>query len=154
MEAMGMSKWRIGIFAVAVSLLCVSMPLFAHHGTAVFDVNNVLTLKGSVTEWDWSNPHCLLQFDAKNEGGQVVHWIAETQNPAEMVSLGWGKASFKPGDEVTVTLMPAKNGKPFGRISLVALPGGKTLVTIKAGVTPTYAVGSSGDSKSGNDTKK
>ena len=58
-----MSKWRIGIFAVAVSLLCVSMPLFAHHGTAVFDVNNVLTLKGSVTEWDWSNPHCLLQFD-------------------------------------------------------------------------------------------
>src|ERR1700693_4028589 len=116
----------ISTFALAAGLLSVSMPVLAHHGTAVFDTDKTLTLKGSVTEWDWSNPHCLLQFDVKNESGQVVHWIAETQNPAEMVSLGWGKTSFKTGDEVAVTLMPAKNGKPFGRIRLVVLTGGKT----------------------------
>src|ERR1700737_4098405 len=136
MEAIDMRKRVIGTFAVAVGLLSVSVPVFAHHGTAGLDTSKTLTMRGTVTEWDWSNSHCLLQFDIKNEGGQVVHWIAETQNPAEMVSLGWGKASFKPGDEVTVTLMPVKNGHPYGRIKLVVLPDGKTLVTIKEGLTP------------------
>src|SRR6266404_8419634 len=134
MEAIPMRKRAISVFAVALGFLSVSMLLFAHHGSAVFDTSKTLTMKGSVTEWDWSNPHCLLQFDVKNESGQVVHWIAETQNPAEMVSLGWGTTSFKPGDEVTVSLMPVKNGNPFGRITLVVLPDGKTLVTVKEGV--------------------
>jgi hypothetical protein len=144
----------MGVFAVAAGLLGASLPLFAHHGNATLDMNKTLTMKGNVTEWIWSNPHCLLQFDVKNEGGQAVHWIAETQNPAEMVSLGWGTTSFKPGDEVTVTLMPVKNGNPFGRITLVVLPDGKTLVTVKEGVTPKYAVGSSGGSKSDDYPKK
>jgi Family of unknown function (DUF6152) len=144
----------IGVIAVAAGLLGASSPLFAHHGNATLDANKTLSMKGSVTEWDWSNPHCLLQFDVKNESGQLVHWIGETQNPAEMVSLGWGKTSFKAGDEVTVSLMPVKNGNPFGRITLVVLPDGKTFVTIKEGVTPKYAVGSSGGSKSDNSTRQ
>ena len=141
------------VFALAVGLLSVSMPLFAHHGTAVFDTDKTLTLKGSVTEWDWSNPHCLLQFDVKNESGQSVHWIAETQNPANMVYAGFGKASFKPGDEVTVTLMPTKNGLPYGRIKLVVLPNGKTLDT-SAGTNTGDSTDSPGTSKSGNYRKK
>jgi hypothetical protein len=143
-----MRKTTIGVIAVAAALLGASSPLFAHHGNATLDTNKTLTMKGTVTEWLWSNPHCLLQFDVKNEDGQVVHWIAETQNPAEMVSLGWGKSSFKPGDEVTVSLMPVKNGNPFGRVTLVVLPDGKTFVAIKEGVSPKYAVGSSGSPKS------
>lgn len=148
-----MRKRAIGVFAVAIGLLSTSMPLFAHHGTAVFDTNKTLTLKGNVTEWDWSNPHCLLQFDVKNESGQVMHWIAETQNPAEMVSLGWGKSSFKPGDEVTVSLMPVKNGRPYGRIRQVALPDGKTFITIKEGLTPKGVGDLPADSKSENSSK-
>jgi hypothetical protein len=140
MEAIAMRKRAIKVFAIAAGLLSVSLPLFAHHGTAVFDMNKILTMNGSVTQWDWSNPHCLLQFDIKNEGGQVTHWIAETQNPAEMVSHGWGKDSLKPGDEVTVTLMPAKNGRPFGRIKLVVLPNGKTLVAV-SGTMAKFSVG-------------
>ena len=81
MEAIAMSKTWIGVLAVAAGLLIVSMPLFAHHGSSVFDANKAVMMKGNVTEWDWFNPHCLLQFDVMNEGGQVVHWIAETQNP-------------------------------------------------------------------------
>jgi len=131
----------------------VSMPLFAHHGTSVFDMNKAVTMKGTVTEWDWSNPHCLLQFDSKNESGQLVHWIAETQNPAEMVSLGWAKTSFKPGDELSVTLWAAKNGKPFGRITLVVLPDGKTFITKKEGLTPKEIEDSSGAPKSGDSPK-
>lgn len=149
-----MRKSAIGVFAVTAGLLSVSLPLFAHHGTAVFETDKVLTMKGNVTEWDWSNPHCLLQFDVKSEGGQVAHWIAETQNPAEMVSLGWGKTSFKPGDEVTVSLMPVKNGRPYGRIKQVALPNGTTFITIKAGLTPKETSDSSGNSKSENYPKQ
>jgi hypothetical protein len=144
-----MRKRAISVFAVAVGLLSVSMPLFAHHGTAVFDTDKTLTVKGSVTEWDWSNPHCLLQFDVKNESGQVVHWIAETQNPGNMVYAGWGKASFKAGDEVTVTLMPTKNGLPYGRIKLVVLPNGKTL-----SATPGEVKGDPGGSTSGSKSGK
>jgi hypothetical protein len=154
MEVIAMRKRAIGVLAIAAGLLSVSLPLFAHHGTAVFETDKVLTMKGSVTEWDWSNPHCLLQFDIKNEGGQVVHWIAETQNPAEMVSLGWGKASFKPGDEVTVSLMPVKNGRPYGRIKLVSLSNGKTFITKKEGLTPKEADDSAGSPKSENYPKQ
>jgi hypothetical protein len=148
-----MGKRAISVFAVAVGLLSVSMPLFAHHGTAVFDTDKTVTLKGSVTEWDWSNPHCLLQFDVKNESGQMVHWIAETQNPGNMVYAGWGKASFKAGDEVTVTLMPTKNGLPYGRIKLVVLSNGKTL-NATSGEIKGEPVGPTSGSKSGNYPKQ
>src|SRR6195256_2020811 len=143
MEAIAMRKSAIRVFAVAAGLLSGSMPLFAHHGTAVLDTSKTLTMKGTVTEWDWSNPHCLLQFDIKNESGQVVHWIAETQNPAKMVNAGWRKVSFKPGDEVTITLVPAKNGQPFGQINLVVLPNGETLDAKTESATKASA-GSSG----------
>lgn len=122
-----MSKRSISFLNAAVALLILSAPLFAHHGTVAFDTANPLTMKGTVTEWDWSNPHCLLQFDVKNEKGEIVHWIAETQNPATMVNAGWAKATFKPGDEITVTVMPTKNGTPRGQIKQVVLPSGKTL---------------------------
>ena len=144
-----MSKTWIGVLAVAAGFLSVSMPLFAHHGTSVFEMSKAVTIKGTVTEWDWSNPHCLLQFDVKNESGQVVHWIAETQNPGNMVYAGWGKASFKPGDEVTVTLMPVKNGRPYGRIKLVVLPSGKTLDANDRSLNTKDSAGSPGGSKSG-----
>ena len=148
-----MRKRAISVFAVAFGFLSASMPLLAHHGSAVFDTSKTLTMKGSVTEWDWSNPHCLLQFDVKNETGQVVHWIAETQNPAKMVNAGWRKVSFKPGDEVTITLVPAKNGHPYGQINLVVLPNGETLDAKTESATKASA-GSSGDSKSENYPKQ
>jgi hypothetical protein len=148
MEAIDMRKSAMGVVALAAGLLTVSLPLFAHHGTATLDTDKILTMKGHVTEWDWSNPHCLLQFDIKDESGQVVHWIAETQNPAEMVSLGWGKDSFKPGDEVTVSLSPVKNGRPYGRVKQVVLPNGKTFITVKEGFTPKENGDLPGSSKS------
>src|SRR5665213_694916 len=116
-----MLKKMIPVFALAVSLLAVSSPLLAHHGAAAFDSKKV-TMKGTVTDWIWSNPHCLLQFDVKSPAGETMHWIGETQNPVTMVNGGWSKASFKPGDEVTVTLEPVKNGRPMGRIMTVVLP--------------------------------
>ena len=148
---------RMKIFwalVLAAGALGLTMPMSAHHGTAVFDTTKTVTMKGNVTDWEWANPHCLLEFDVKNDAGQPVHWIAETQNPAEMVSLGWGKTSFKSGDEVAVTLFPARNGKPFGRISVVAIPSGKTFVTVKEGLTPREVSGPPGGSKSDGSPKQ
>ena len=56
-----------------------------------------------------------------------MHWVAETSNPPDMINHGWSKSSLKVGDQVTVTVIPVKNGKPIGRIAAVVLPNGQTL---------------------------
>jgi hypothetical protein len=116
------------LVAVASCVAVLSAVTTAHHATAVFDLGKRLTLTGTVTEWFWANPHCLLRFDVKDESGKVVHWVAETQAPPNMIPFGWAKQSFASGDQVTVTLEPVKNAQPLGRILQVLLPDGKTLV--------------------------
>jgi len=103
------------------------LPAFAHHGAAAYDVEKKVTLKATVTQWSWSNPHCLLQLDVTDDAGHVVHWITETQNPLSMANLGWSNESFKPGDQVTVTVTPAKNGRPIGQIVDAVLANGQKL---------------------------
>jgi uncharacterized protein DUF6152 len=117
----------IPALVLALGMVSFSGSLPAHHGNAAFDNEKKITLKGTVTEWFWSNPHCLLQFDVKGDDGKVVHWIGETQNPVTMTDEGWSKASFKVGDEVTIVLAPVKNGLPLGRIVTAQLPNGKVL---------------------------
>src|SRR6266478_10177259 len=102
--------------SIAVGILLVSVPLLAHHGTAALDTGKEVTLKGTVTEWFWANPHCFLQFDVKDDSGNVVHWVAEASNPPDMINHGWTKGALKDGDHVTVTLIPVKYGKPIGPI--------------------------------------
>ena len=113
--------------AWAFALLIVAVPVFAHHGNAAFDAEKRVTLKGTVTEWFWANPHCFLQFDVKDDGGNIVHWVAEASNPPDMINHGWTKAALKAGDQITVTVIPVKNGKPIGRIAAVVLPSGQKL---------------------------
>jgi hypothetical protein len=104
------------ISLVVVSLLPVSVPLFAHHGTAVYDTSKTVTVKGTVTEYVWANPHVYVKVDAKDDGGDAMHWILEAQNPISQMEAGWTKNTFKPGDEVEIDVKPAKNGKPVGSI--------------------------------------
>ena len=108
-------------------VVLMSLPLFAHHGSAAFDTGKRVTLKGTVKEWVYGNPHCLLTLDVKGEDGQVVQWIAETQPPTSVFPLGYRKDSFKPGDEVSITVEPVKNGRPIGRILRAVLASGRTL---------------------------
>jgi hypothetical protein len=118
---------RLSLAALLVGLLTASAPLFAHHGNAAFDTAKTVTVKATVTEWFWANPHCFLKFDAADEKGNVVHWVAETSNPPDMINRGWSKRSFMPGDKVTVTMMTVKNGQPIGRIRQVVLANGQIL---------------------------
>ena len=127
---------RVG-FLAALGCLILSASLVAHHGNAAFENAKTVTVKATVTEWIWSNPHCFLKFDVKDDQGQVVNWIAETSNPPDMVARGWGRRSFKAGDEVTVTMIVAKNGVPVGRVRDVVLPNGQKLSA--AGAAPAAA---------------
>jgi len=126
-EAIVMRKKRSTGLALAAGVLIMSVPLFAHHGNAAFDTSKKLTLKGTVTEWVWANPHCWLKFDVKNDKGEVTHWLAEETNPPGLINSGWYKDSLKVGDEVTVILMPTRNGQPLGRVDRVILANGKVL---------------------------
>jgi hypothetical protein len=113
-------------FAVVV-VLAVSVPLFAHHGYAAYDTERKVTLKGTVTRWIWSNPHCMIQLDVSDDSGHVVRWITETENPTTMTRSGWTDKSIKVGEQVTVIALPVKNGNPAGRILEVVLSSGQTL---------------------------
>jgi hypothetical protein len=102
--------------ALSISVMNFSLRLDAHHGNAAYDATKQTNLKGTVTQFIWANPHCVLLFDVTDEKGQVVHWMAESENPTTMANLGWLKASFKPGDSMTLRVITVKNGKPIGRI--------------------------------------
>ena len=114
-----------GTFLIAMALAAAPAGLFAHHGSALYDTDKRITVQAVVTDWLWANPHCLLEFDVKDDKGNTVHWNAEVSNPQDMTNQGWSRKMFKPGDEVTLTLVPAKNGEPIGRIVEVILNGKK-----------------------------
>lgn len=115
-------------FASLFAVLVVCAPLLAHHGTsATYDNNKTVTLAGTVTEWVWSNPHCQLYFDVKDDRGAVVHWAAELNSPGVLGKEGWSKRTFKPGDPITITVNPSKFGTPVGRLWNVVLANGQKL---------------------------
>ena len=115
---------------ISAFALVVSLPLWAHHGNAAYDATKEVTVTGTVTEWIVANPHSLLKFDATDDKGNVTHWLVESgaasANQARGVRLT--RQLLKPGDKVVVTLMPAKNGQPIGRIHRLVLPDGRLMV--------------------------
>jgi uncharacterized protein DUF6152 len=113
------------ILAVAACLLTVSVPLFAHHGRVGYDNEKVLTLKATVTGFEWSNPHIQIHFDAPDEKGVVQHWTVEGSNPFSHQRIGWTKDEFKPGDHITITFHPAKNGYSVGYLMNAITASGK-----------------------------
>jgi hypothetical protein len=115
------------VFALAVSVSILAVPLAAHHGNAAYDAAKQINVKGTVTQFLWANPHCVVLFDATDEGGRPVHWMAETENPATMTNMGWARSSLKAGDAITIRVITVKNGKPIGRIVWVELPNGQKL---------------------------
>ena len=114
-------------FAAAIGFLIISVSAFAHHGNAAYDDKHPITLKGTVTEFVWANPHTQIYFDVKDDKGSVVHWGCESLSPGKLVRSGWTKDAVKVGDEIAITLIPAKNGAPIGFLHKLVLPDGKTL---------------------------
>ena len=120
----------VSFLALAVALFAFCAPIFAHHGSAAYDDSKPVVLKNvSVTKVSWGNPHTLLLFDAKDDKGNVRHWVAEANAASAISTTGWTKNAIQPGDMVTVVLYAARNGQPLGRIGKVVLPDGREFGT-------------------------
>ncbi len=117
------------VLVLMTSFLMVQGTLFAHHGNAAYDDKAPATIKGTVTEFLWVNPHVQIYVDVKNEQGEIVHWACETFSPSKAYRSGWTKDVLKPGDQVTVTVYPAKSHAPVGFVRKVVLANGKELGT-------------------------
>ena len=115
-------KSRFLIFvAASLGFLIVCVPTFAHHGNAAYDEKHPVTLKGTVTEFVWANPHTQIYFDAKDDKGNVVHWAGEMNSPGVLKAVGWSKTTLKSGDQVTLSVRPNKAGTPVGLLSRASL---------------------------------
>jgi hypothetical protein len=117
----------IALALAAAALLLGPSAVLAHHGAATFDTVGEITLKGTVTEWVWSNPHSILRIDVKGEDGTVKNWSVATANVADLSKRGWTRKTLNPGDVVTVLIQPAKSGAPVGMIRNVVLADGRKL---------------------------
>ena len=117
----------IGAVAVLVVLLLVSVQLSAHHGTASYDTSKTVTVKGTVTEFQFVNPHVLVYCDAKDDKGNVQKWQGELTSPNHLARNGWTRSSLKPGDQVTLAGFPAKSGVTSLWITKVLLADGTSL---------------------------
>lgn len=103
-------KKLASLLIMAAGLLIVSMPLLAHHGTAAYETSTSVTVNGTVTQFQFENPHCQVYFDVKNDKGQVEHWQAELTSPNHLARTGWSRSSLKPGDAIAVVGFRAKSG--------------------------------------------
>lgn len=111
--------------ALVAGLLMVSIPMLAHHGTTAYDPTKTLKLKGTVTSFNWVNPHVSLGWDVKAENGEVEHWVVELTSPGMLTRSGWHHDSVKAGDEVTVYIHPSKNGSKSGIFQRVVFADGR-----------------------------
>jgi hypothetical protein len=103
------------LFITIVGFLTICTPISAHHGTAgVYDYNYRITTKATVTQYIWANPHVQIYFTLKNDKGEEQTWGVETASPGNMLANGWTKNTFKPGDQILVSFVPAKGDRTFG----------------------------------------
>src|SRR5262250_3369294 len=118
-----MKRGLVIVFAIAVGF-SAPVPLAAHHTASTLYTEKLVTVKGIVKSWLWSNPHCLLMFDVKGEDGQVVAWRAETQAPNTADTEGYRANSFNAGDGGSATMRSSVSGGPFGLLAQVGLADG------------------------------
>jgi len=102
-------------------------PLLAHHSFAMFDTTSQVTLSGTVTSFEWTNPHAYIELDVAAERGAVTHWSVELGSTSILMQGGWKFNDLKRGDKVTLVLNPLRNGDPGGLLVYVTLPDGREL---------------------------
>ena len=122
-----MKTSRLNFLIAVTAILAFGIPVWAHHGNAAYDEKNPITIKGTVTEFAWVNPHVQIYLDVKDDKGKVAHWSVETYSPGKLVRAAWSKDVVKPGDMVSIILIPARNGSPVGFLHKMVLPNGKEL---------------------------
>ena len=115
------------LFALAVGALMVSSIAWAHHAGSIYDRENPVTLKGVVTEFQFTNPHVQVVFETTNAQGARETWKAGSAPPQRLYRAGWNTKTLQPGDEISVTCAPAKDGSKICSVRRLVGPGGKVL---------------------------
>ena len=113
--------------AVLVTSAFLSGAAFAHHSFAMFDQSKTVTLKGMVTEFQWTNPHAFIHMEVPNDAGGKQTWQVELNSPNNLKRQGWKSTSVKAGDAVTLILNPLRDGSRGGLFVSLTLPDGKVL---------------------------
>jgi hypothetical protein len=120
-------RTKIIVLMFSVIFLIVSCPTFAHHGTASYDTKTIVTVKGTITDFLFVNPHVQLHFDVKNDKGEVEKWQAELTAPNKLSRAGWDKHTLKPGDSITASGYVSKNDPHTMWINKLIGPDGEPL---------------------------
>lgn len=131
-------KNRIVGVGLGLAVLFSVTSLMAHHSpSAIFDMKNKITLKGSVTKVDWVNPHIVLYMDAKADDGSVESWKFESNPPRWFTKVGVTRADFAQavGQTVTVEIVKAIDGSKYGYLQKIIFPNGNSLSLLEAGQT-------------------
>ena len=115
------------LFALLVSLVVGSLAVLAHHSAAAaYDTDNKITIRGTVTQVEWKNPHVFYFIDVKDTAGKVTNWAIEASTPNQLYRAGWRKDDLKIGDAVTLTgSSPARNGSPKAYGGTLTLADGR-----------------------------
>ena len=132
----------LAVVLVIIGVLIISVPMFAHHGTNIsYDRSKATTIKGTVTEFRFANPHPQLYVDVTDKDGKVTNWGCEiAANPYQLILSGWTKQrsidALKPGTAVTITLAPSRAGTPTGELMKVFNEKGDELLVTVGGNGP------------------
>jgi uncharacterized protein DUF6152 len=122
--------WNVRVAIVVMTAFWLGLgALAAHHSFAMFDTGNdkSVTLSGTVTLFEWTNPHAYIEIDVPQSGGSVKHWTVEMGSPSILQQSGWTFKTLKAGDKITLSLSPLRNGDPGGLLIQVTLADGKVL---------------------------
>ena len=120
-------KAKFSVFAAAaLSALAYTAASQAHHGRASYS-NDRVTLKATVTEFKFINPHVQIYFDITNDAGEIEHWQGELTAPNKLARAGWTKSTFRPGDQLQITGRAARNDGHSVAIDEVLTADGESL---------------------------
>jgi len=122
-----MKNWGLAWFAGIAVLLMISVTAFAHHGTSAYDTTKLTTVKGTVTDFQFNNPHVIISVETKDDKGNVEMWISEANSPNVLSRHGWSRDIIKKGDQITIIGYRPKNGAKTLRLQKVVLSNGQEL---------------------------
>jgi hypothetical protein len=126
-----MTPIRFWPAAAAMALAAAgAAPAFAHHSTAMFDMDHEVQLSGTVKDFQWTQPHTWIVFEAPNASGGVDEYGIEGMSPSYLGRNGWSKHTLSPGDKVTLSIHPLKDGRKGGFDASVTFPDGKVMYNL------------------------